>query len=232
MFCSKCGCQLPEGSAFCTQCGNRLGDVEEKRENGAFEQEQYRNTSNDSTTMNCPHCGGVMYKMLDTCPHCHGPVLSEELLLQQRIEQEEYDAQWKKEQEEDYKRIKRNELACFFACIVIGVLAAVFAGMLYEGDVNFEFIFALFVTAYAVTSFIYGIHRLHPIRRFPSIWKIPIIGQGIVLTVAFVVGYPGGMVYWVPTSLIKIVTGKSILSDKTIDWLLKKDLIDPIDPAD
>lgn len=25
MFCSKCGTQLPEGSAFCTNCGNRVG---------------------------------------------------------------------------------------------------------------------------------------------------------------------------------------------------------------
>ena len=106
MFCPNCGSQVAPGATFCGNCGNPMnvagqagaatpmynqaqGNPAAPMYNaGQMAPDRSVQPVNNSSVMNCPHCGGVMYKLLSTCPHCHGPVLSPELQMQRAYEQE------------------------------------------------------------------------------------------------------------------------------------------------
>lgn len=225
MFCPKCGCQLPEGSSFCTQCGNRLSDFVEKNQSGFSAQEQYRNIPSDSTTMNCPHCGGVMYKMLTVCPHCHGPVLSDEL----RQQRDEEAAEAEREMQAFYRKVNKSEKRGFWACVIFG-MALFVLGIVLEisGGTSHDLSYYLsaLITFYVVAAMFYGIGRMHPIRRFPGLAAFPIIGWYFLLVITIFGSMIAGSIYWFPKAIIKTAMKKPILSEEEIDEMVEKGLIE------
>lgn len=69
--------------------------------------------------------------------------------------------------------------------------------------------------AYGISSIIYGIHRFHPLRRpLGALTSIIFIGWLATIFIAIIVGGYGGMFYWYPVALFKVIIRKPILTDK------------------
>lgn len=66
MFCSRCGTQIGDEDEFCPKCGNSLKTVSESVLNDENLKTLDNNASKEVTTILCPHCGGIMYKMMDS----------------------------------------------------------------------------------------------------------------------------------------------------------------------
>lgn len=221
-FCPKCGKRLEPGTRFCSGCGDPI----ESDRLSLQEQNVSQLTENDSMTINCPHCGGVMYKMLDTCPHCHGPVLSDAL----REEQDKKERLQQKDWEKYCQKVNRDEKLYFWGSVVLGLFLGI--GLVFmalqtsSGDRDASYYLAMLLIPYIFAAMFYGLHCLHPIKRFPGLAGFPIIGWYFLLIIAVMAGGIIGCYYWFPRAIIRMVRKKPLLSEAEIEKLLDKDYIE------
>lgn len=62
-FCVNCGCQLPEGAKFCSNCGSATGNINNETTR--------RKTVYDGELHKCPNCGELINAFVTVCPSCN-----------------------------------------------------------------------------------------------------------------------------------------------------------------
>ncbi len=162
------------------------------------------------STIACPHCGKEMYDKLDKCPHCGGPVMSE--ALQQEIQQVT---------DEFCEKTRASEKKWLLISVIGGTLGAM--GVL-ASTPDAPFI-AYIPAIYVAAATIFGLHCFHPIRRWSWAILLPVIGILIAGFIGLFVGYFGGMFYWFPRAIGRVVTKKPLLTDDEIIKMVDKGLL-------
>lgn len=218
MFCPKCGNIVPNDSLYCCKCGSMIGNSE----NGT-------NLSIDSPdTMLCPHCGGIMYKLLDTCPHCHGPVLSEELQKKREQDSKEnlanLDKEWKRFCEKHNKIEKKRFRRSIILGLILGAIFVATGVYLFPDD----FLNPIFIAGglYFFPAWIYGAYSFRSFTEWAGgLLLFPVVGWIIILILIFYVPPIIGVLFFFPRSIIRSILRKPLLSEKEIRRLQKKGLL-------
>lgn|GEM_PF-2760588 len=246
MFCPNCGRQVAPGATFCGNCGNPMnvagqagaatpmynqaqGNPAAPMYNaGQMAPDRSVQPVNNSSVMNCPHCGGVMYKLLSTCPHCHGPVLSPELQMQRAYEQEMTRARDERDWQQYCAEVNKTEKRNFWLSMILGLaiaLAPIISASI-NGNLGEANILELLLFIYGLQSWIYGLFCLRISKRFAFLIELVIIGWIILLYIVMSVPIIIGAIYWVPKAVCRLIIGSPLLSEKEIEKMLEKGLLD------
>jgi uncharacterized membrane protein YsdA (DUF1294 family) len=166
------------------------------------------------STIACPHCGKEMYDKLDKCPHCGGPVMSE--ALQQEIQQVT---------DEFCEKTRASEKKWLLISVIGGALGAIIFLSGQDDISTVAKIITYIIVIYAFIATIFGMHCFHPIRRWSWTILLPVIGIVIAGIIGLLVGYFGGMFYWFPRAIGRVVMKKPLLTDDEIIKMVDKGLL-------
>ena len=173
-------------------------------------------------TINCPHCGKEMFEMLDTCPHCGGPVVSE--ALEKAID---------KDIAEICARENKGEKLWFILSTVVGVFLGGAMGISTIGaaigtkDFLGSFVAGIgfiVIGSFVYSGMVYGCHSFHPIRRFSNMFGLA-IGLVLSLMIGLMVGFLGGLFFWYPRAVYRLIKHEPLLTEDEVVNLAQKDLI-------
>lgn len=211
MFCSNCGRDLGDLKGNCPNCGWVEVPIYQEE---AINNESTGNNADGKTST----YSNYNYNTVSTSKPTYGDAYASSMVPG------------------DIERFNRDEKKWLLLSSIAGIVLAlcvVFRFFPSSSNTNLSFgeiligsLFTGVLTAYAISSMIYGIHRFHPLRRpLGALTSIIIIGWLATIFIAIIVGGYGGMFYWYPVALFKVIIRKPILTDKQIANQYEKGLL-------
>ncbi len=179
-------------------------------------------------TINCPHCGQIMYDLLETCPHCGGPVMSEALKKAKEKQALEYEAAMEivareEEAEKEKNLAAGHDAECaslkkwFLGATVAGILWAlmIFVPLVSEfSDNTADMILLICILPFLIwvpAGFVYACRAFHPILRFGGVICIPFLGWLLIIYVLFLTELCG-IFYYYPRAIGRFILRKPLIT--------------------
>ena len=166
MFCSKCGANIPDGVAFCPECGNRCESqtgarmikLKCKNCNGDLEVDA------DKGEYTCPYCGD-REKILDSdavaIEKLKSNTYKEMEYARMANEKEKEDRKEKKEEQKSYRKSKFSKLTIVF--VFICIIAAIGS---FSSHHVLSGVIAVIQTGLFATSWLMGMQIIKEKRKF------------------------------------------------------------------